>query len=127
MIHEFYLEVSGTEVAETRTMELTELKAIKVGRGATDLPGFLGINDQTISANHCIIAVKENKESPCFWVWDLGSKNKTIVNGIRTLDGSSDMEADKGSPVYHGDFILIGNRKIKFLISRVINQADGTL
>lgn len=126
MIHEFYIEVSGTK-AETRTIELTKLKAIKVGRGVADLFGFLAINDQTISANHCIIAVKENKENPCFWVWDVGSKNKTIVNGIRTLDGLSDTETDKGSPVYHGDFILIGNYKIKFLISRVVNQVDGTL
>ncbi|MEQ9486157.1 FHA domain-containing protein [Coleofasciculus sp. F4-SAH-05] len=121
MRYEFYIEID-----KKKTIELTKSKVIKIGRGKANTFNFISIDDQTISANHCMIAVKD-KKNPCFWVWDLGSKNKTIVNGIRILDGLSDIEADKGSIVYHGDFILIGNCKIRFLISKAINQIDGTL
>lgn len=119
MKHEFYIEIDNE-----RTVEVTN--TIKVGRGVAS-PRFVAIDDRTISQNHCLIAIKENAENPCFWIWDLGSKNKTIVNGLRKLDGSSSIESDKGCPVYHGDFALIGTHKINFLISRITNEMDGTL
>ena len=121
MKHSFYIELENR-----KPIELTKTKAIRVGRGTATTPNFLAIDDQTVSANHCMIAVKDSK-IPSFWVWDLASKNKTIVNGIRKLDGSSDVEVDRACQVYHGDFILIGNCKIIFLISRDSSNLNETL
>lgn len=121
MKHEFCI------LNDDNVINITNNKAVVIGRGVKTTLGFIGIDNQTVSAKHCVIAIKEDTENPCFWVWDLGSKNKTIVNGYRVLDGASPAEEDKGCPVYHGDFALIGEVKVKFLISKRKSNVDGTL
>jgi len=121
MDYDSYIKIDdGTPIS------ITNLKVFAIGR-VRDLrlriPKFI-INDKAVSATHCTISVcsESSKNQPFFWVWDgngkVGSKNKTIVNGSRQLDGDGEEELRKGCKIYHGDYLLIANHKITFLVIR---------
>jgi pSer/pThr/pTyr-binding forkhead associated (FHA) protein len=116
MDNNFYIQIDDNE----EVIEITT-RVFEIGRIVNKTKNKIIIDDPAISGTHCLIAIKDTK-IPHFWVWDgngkIGSKNKTILNGVRLLDGSSPVEIQKGCRIYHGDFILIGNHKVKFLISR---------
>ena len=127
MNNNFYIQIDDNK----EVIEVTSLRVFEIGRRIDKTKNKFIINDPAISGTHCLVAIKDTK-IPCFWVWDgngrIGSKNKTVVNGVRLLDGSSPVETEKGCRIYHGDFILLGNHKVKFLISRkIINDKDATL
>ncbi|MEQ9671311.1 FHA domain-containing protein [Coleofasciculus sp. G2-EDA-02] len=126
MENEFYIQID-----QSPPIDVSKVKSFKIGRILTEKKEvkFL-INDRAISATHCTVLVCK-ETNPHFWVWDgdgqVGSKNKTIVNGLRSLDGSAIQETDKGCPVFHGDFVNIANHTVKFLVSKITSERDATL
>ena len=128
MDNNFYIQIDDNE----EVIEITT-RVFTIGRIVDKTKNKIIIDDPAISATHCLVTLKDAK-IPYFWLWDgngkigIGSKNKTILNGVRLLDGSSPVEAEKGCRIYHGDFILLGNHKVKFLISRkILSDKDATL
>lgn len=126
MKHDFYIQID-----DKNPIEVSNTKAFRIGRTVNNSEKKIIIDDPAVSATHCLVIIRDAK-IPYFWVWDgngkVGSKNKTIINGIRMLDGSSPVESERGCRVYHGDFILIANHKVNFLISRtIIDDKDATL
>ncbi|MFP5270315.1 FHA domain-containing protein [Coleofasciculus sp.] len=126
-MHEFYIQID-----KLNPVEVTNLKAFRIGRIFTKEREIkFIINDRTISATHCTVSLVNDNKNPHFWIWDgdgkTGSKNKTVVNGLRSLDGSAVQETDKGCPVYHGDFVNIANHTVKFMVSKVTDEGNSTL
>lgn len=126
-MHRFYVQVDKGELKE-----VTGLKCFTFGRVRFNQKEnkFL-LNDRSVSATHCTILVVDNPQNPHFWVFDgnakFGSKNGTVVNGMRVLRGNSSIELERGCQIYHGDFILIADHKINFIISRDAEDEDGTV
>ncbi|MEQ9373290.1 MAG: FHA domain-containing protein [Coleofasciculus chthonoplastes F3-SA18-01] len=130
MSYAFYIRINKGGL-----IDVTGRAAFRIGRTKSKLePNKIIIEDRTISSIHCTILVcnEPTKLQPSFWVWDgdgtTGSKNKTIVNGTRTLNGASPLESEKGCKLYHGDYILLGRHEIRFIISKEkSSKKNGTI
>jgi predicted component of type VI protein secretion system len=71
-----------------------------IGRGAN---GVVSLDDSSIGHYQCMI----DKDADGFMIWDLGTKDGTIINGQRI---------HKNMPLRHGDEIIIGSNSFTALI-----------
>lgn len=129
MDYKFYIRIDKGDL-----INITGRPAFRIGRTKNKLePSKIIIEDKTISSVHCTILVcnEPTKRQPSFWVWDgdgtTASKNKTIVNGTRVLNGASAIESEKGCKLYHGDYLLLGRHEIRFIISKEKSKENGTI
>ena len=70
--------------------------------GRQDDSNFI-INDSLVSKRHCAICYENNK----FYIEDLGSRNKTFVNG---------KELKKKTEMFYGDKVSVGSTIMRFYL-----------
>ena len=84
---------------------LDDKPILRIGR---DPQSDIFIDDGVVSAEHAVIEMKEGTESqklPEFYIKDLGSTNKTYVNG----------EEITSKKLEHNDIIRVGWNNFKFI------------